>query len=208
MSKNIIDEEDKIDVNYYHDFLDKQTADDYFQLFENQVEYNSDEDSKIIIFGKSMQIPRKQVAFGEAGTYYMFSGSKVDAKDWSEDTELTKALLEIKALVENKTGKEFNFVLINRYEDGNQYIGYHSDDEKQLGDEPIIAGVTFGAERDFIFKSNKLTKNIDDKQDLVLHHGSLVVMNHPTNKYWKHSLPKRTKVTTPRINLTFRYMHY
>ena len=98
----------------------------------------------------------------------------------------------------------YNFVLVNRYKDGNDKMGDHKDDEKELDPNVPIASLTFGAERDFIFKhQNKKKDNIEDVK-IVLKDGMLLLMNHPTNAYWYHGLPQRKKCFEPRINLTFR----
>lgn len=199
---------DNINVHYSGNFINKYTADKYYDIFEKNIKYNSAEESKIKIFGKDIEIPRKQVGYGEPGTSYQFSGVKVSAKSWSENNILCIVLRNIRHKVETFTGQTFNFVLINRYEDGNQYIGYHSDDEKELGNEPTIVGVSFGAKRDVSFKSNSfIPSKISQQFNLELEHGSIFVMYDPTNTHWKHSIPKRSNIKTPRISLTFRYVH-
>ena len=190
----------KLNLVYFKNFLQKQKADEYYKLFEKLIVYNTDEDSKIVIFGKEIEIPRKQVAYGEPGTFYNFSGLKVNAISWNSNDELCKALQSLKNEINKQFNFDFNFVLINRYANGDDYIGYHTDDEKDLSEESPIISVTFGAERDFKFKNKKT----DEVVDIVLHHGSCLGMMYPTNKYWKHSLPKRKNIKSPRINLTFR----
>jgi len=194
----------KLFVSYYKNFILKECANKYFDLFEKLLVYNAPEDSKVKICGKEHEIPRKQVAYGEPNTYYNFSGIRVDAICWNENNDICNALYELRCKVNKYFGINFNFVLINRYADGKDCIGYHADDEKDLqGDSPIV-GLTFGTERDFQLKS---IKNPDEKMSLVLHHGSCVAMHYPTNKYWKHGVPKRAGIKTPRINLTFRIMN-
>lgn len=196
----IIKKSDRKELNvvYKQKFYNRKEASDIYRWLEDNIEYNSDEDSMVMIHGKMIKIPRKQVAHGDPGTSYSFSGNTVPTKPW------TPELLEIKRKVEEYAGETFNFVLINRYKDGSHYIGYHSDDEKELGDTPTIASITFGAARDF------LLKKIDGSEPLEtfkLHHGDLLLMKHPTNDKWKHSVPKRLKVKKPRINLTFRRIY-
>jgi alkylated DNA repair dioxygenase AlkB len=193
----------KLFVSYYKNFILEECANKYFDLFEKLLVYNPPEDSKVKIRGKEHEIPRKQVAYGEPNTYYNFSGIHVDAICWNENNDICNALYELRCKVNKYFGINFNFVLINRYADGKDYIGYHADDEKDLqGDSPII-GLTFGANRDFQLKHKKT----GEKMSLVLHHGSCVAMHYPTNKYWKHGVPKRAGIKTPRINLTFRIMN-
>jgi alkylated DNA repair dioxygenase AlkB len=204
-----------IDVHYYNNFLDKDTAYRYFNILEQNVIYTSDEESKVTVYGKKHVIPRKQVAFGDFGTSYNFAGVTVAANPWTNvDDILCKTLLEIKNKVEEYTGKKFNFVLINRYKDGESYIGAHRDDEKELGDDPSIACVTFGAERPIVFApyrfiplpepNNINLPLVNDKLSVILEHGSLCVMLNKTNTFWTHMIPKRSKIKTPRVSLTFR----
>lgn len=102
----------------------------------------------------------------------------------------------------------FNFVLINRYDNGDDYINFHSDSEKGLGKEPDIIGISLGSERRFKFKNkNFIPEKISKDFELNLGHGSIVAMYHPTNKYWQHSIPKMKSIKKPRISLTFRYLY-
>ena len=206
--KNISSLTDKINIHYSSEFLKHHDADKYLKIFEDKLTYNSKEDSKIKIFGKEHYIPRKQVAYGTPGTFYTFSGLKVNARSWDDKSDIVcRVIKNIKHKVEKFTGKKFNFCLINRYEDGDQYIGYHRDDEKELGDEPTIVGVSLGSEREILFQAAKLIPEFHKKTiSLPLSHGSIFVMYHPTNDYWKHSIPKRASVAQPRISLTFRYL--
>jgi DNA oxidative demethylase len=198
---------DQINVTYEQNFFSKYEADIYYALFESHLKYNSDEDSKIILYGKSIKIPREQVAYGDVGVFYTFSGNKVTPRCWNSD-ECGRKLLLIKNKIEQYTGESFNFVLVNRYRDGNSYIGFHSDDEKDLDKTSSIIGVSLGCERDFLFKPKKsfVPKNILSTISINLSHGSLTQIKSPTNEYWQHSIPKRTNSKKPRISLTFRCM--
>lgn len=205
--KSFKSEIDKLDVYYKKNFLSEKEADVYFRVLEDKLQYNSAESSKVKIFGKEIPIPRKQVAYGEPGTFYNFSGIKVDARSWNiEEDEVCRVIREVKSKVEERSGVVFNFVLINRYENGEQYIGFHTDDENDLDGNSPIVGVSLGAERDFQFKAKKIPVEHKQVIELTLHHGSFISMNHPTNKNWSHSLPKRLRVKRPRISLTFRKM--
>lgn len=202
--------EEKLFLLYYKSFIPKQISQKMFDLFESTIVYNSSEKSKIKIFGEEHEIPRKQVAYGEDGTFYNFSGIKVSAISWNQNNKLCNTLRILKAMLIKQFGYDFNFVLINRYADGNDYIGFHTDDEKDLSLNSPIVGITFGAERDFQFKNIATGQNYNFKTkngSLVLHDGSCIVMHYPTNNYWKHSVPKRLKVKSPRISLTFRVMN-
>ncbi len=113
----------------------------------------------------------------------------------------TAPLLEIKAAVEKHTAGAFNSVLLNLYRDGDDSVAWHSDDEPELGPEPLIASVSFGATRKF-----QLRHQVDAARrvDLELTHGSLLVMRGPTQRCWKHQIPKTARAVDPRVNLTFR----
>ena len=97
-------------------------------------------------------------------------------------------------------GVSFNSCLLNRYEDGNQGMAWHSDDEAELGPETVIASVSFGATRKFAFRHRRTRR----KFEMLLHHGQLIVMSGQTQAHWQHALMKSTRVTQPRVNLTFR----
>lgn len=202
---------DKLFLIYYKNFIPKQIADNYFELFEKYIIYNTAEQSKIKIAGKEQEIPRKQVAYGEDGTFYNFSGIKVNAISWNNDDIVSKILNKLCCAVNKQFGHNFNFVLINRYANGNDYIGFHADDERDLSENSPIVGLTLGAERNFEFKNIKTGKNFEfqkiKNKSLILHHGSCISMQYPTNMFWKHGLPKRTKINSPRISLTFRKMN-
>lgn len=198
-----ITKEDPIFVVYDRDFVNNEEKNKLFKLFEKEIKYSSDETSKIKLFGKEIIIPRKQVAFGEKGTTYTFSGTTVNAIDWNQDNELCDVLKTLKNKIASTFRFDPNFVLINRYEDGDQYIGYHSDDEKDLIKDSPIVGISLGAEREILFKSNKTGKI----KSVLLQNGSAFCMYSPTNDNYKHSIPKRKGVTRPRISLTFRQMN-
>jgi alkylated DNA repair dioxygenase AlkB len=108
--------------------------------------------------------------------------------------------LEIKSLIEPVCEVEFNSVLLNLYRDGNDSISWHTDAEKELGINPIIASVNFGAERKFQIRHN----NTNEIHDIILKHGSLLIMRGELQHFWKHQVPKQKKITKERINLTFR----
>ncbi len=189
----------KLGLNCYYmpSFYNQQSAKIIYERLEKEVIYNSKEESKIMLYGKQVYVPRQQVAYGEEGTTYTFSGITVPAKKW------LPILSYNRKEVEYFTGLKFNFVLVNRYKDGEDHISFHSDKEADLGLTPSIASISFGAERDFLLKHNG---DVNAKITIKLESGSLFLMKHPTNANWKHALPKRTKIKTPRINLTFRYI--
>ena len=194
-SNQISDVNNDLIVYFDPSFYNKKQSDYIFEQLLKQVEY--DKKSSVMMFGKDVLIPRKQAGYGDDNTTYSFSGITVKSRKW------IPILHKIKTDVEKITGHQFNFCLVNYYENGSQYIGYHRDDENDLVAEPWIASISFGQKRKFYFKS------IDPTLDVVklnLTHGSLCVMIDPTNANWKHSVPKQSTATSPdpRINLTFR----
>jgi alpha-ketoglutarate-dependent dioxygenase alkB family protein 2 len=205
MSKVLCSLESNLLIHYYKNFLSEKNADKLYKLLEQKLEYNSEIDSMVLMHGKYVKIPRKQTAYGAPGTKYNFSGNIVSAKSYDDSDEVSVA---IKALITEMNivlNRKFNFILINRYADGNQYIGPHSDDERDLIQGHAIAGISLGAERDILFESKEYNETPESNK-LKLEHGSLFVMYTPTNKYWKHSIPKSKYVFRPRISLTFREM--
>lgn len=178
-------------VNFYGLVFDKATADHYFKILSKEIEWRNDE---AIIFGKHIITKRKVAWYGEKPFSYTYSKTTKQALLW------TPTLLEIKAQVEQTTNETYNSCLLNLYHNGSEGMAYHSDGEKDLKKDGAIASVSFGAARKFAFK-HKQTK---EKIDIVLPHGSLLVMKDETQTHWLHRLPPTKKVHAPRINLTFR----
>lgn len=199
------------DVVYMPRFLAPEEATFFYERLLAQVEFDPPE--KTVVrrpFSKEkVPIPRLQTAYGDPGTSYRFSGITVHARPW------IPILLELREMLEKRSGCTPNFVLLNYYRSGRDSIGWHSDDEKDLGTRPEIASLSLGATRDFQFrhKEDSGRKKRDRTLQTVtlpLEHGSLLVMRHPTNRNWKHQLPRRTgKTTDPgaRLNLTWRTMY-
>ena len=164
---------------------------EYFNTFMEQIAWKHDEAK---IFGKHYITKRMAAWYGDSEFDYTYSKVTKRAHIW------TPELLELKSKVEDVSGDTFNSCLLNLYHDGNEGMGWHSDDEKTLGDEMCIASVSLGAERNFAFKH----KQSKEKVNVLLQHGSLLLMKGATQKNWLHRLPPTKKVTRPRINLTFR----
>ena len=178
-------------VNYYGKvFNDERTQYFFTQLLQN-IEWEND---KAIIFGKLIITKREVAWYGDEPFDYTYSKSTKSALPW------TKELLELKEIVEHKTGDTFNSCLLNLYHNGEEGMGWHSDNEKNLKNNGAISSLSFGAERKFCFK-HKMTKEVIS---VYLETGSLLVMKGATQKNWLHRLPPSKKVKTPRINLTFR----
>lgn len=178
-------------VNYYGRLLSKREADDYLECLLNTIEWKHD---SAIIFGKHITTKRKVAWYGDNDFEYTYSNVTKRALSWTEE------LLELKAIIEEKTSEKFNSCLLNLYHNGDEGMAWHSDGEKDLKKNGAIASVSFGAERKFAFK-HKQTK---ETRSLVLEHGSLLVMKDATQTYWLHRLPPTKLITKPRVNLTFR----
>ncbi|KAG7251484.1 hypothetical protein CRUP_002624 [Coryphaenoides rupestris] len=182
----------------------KEEANRLFQRLETEVLYSTGHEAKVRVFGKLHDIPRKQAVYGEPGLHYTYSGVKHSARQW------TPTLEYIRDSVTKVTGQAFNFVLVNRYKDGEDHMGEHRDDERELDPLCPIASVSLGAGRDFVFRHRDVVRGRAGQRrriepvKLQLASGSLLLMNPPTNTYWYHSLPRRRAVLQPRINLTFR----
>ena len=178
-------------VNYYGKILDQKQSDKFYQTLLETIEWKNDE---AVIFGKKILAKRKVAWYGDENFEYTYSNSTKKAIPW------TKELLQLKKMAEEKTGEKFNSCLLNLYHDGSEGMAYHSDGEKDLKKDGAIASLSLGAERKFSFK-HKETK---EKVELILEHGSLLVMKDETQSFWLHRLPPTKKVFTPRITLTFR----
>lgn len=149
---------------------------------------------KMNMYGKEVLFPRLTAWYGDSDRPYSFSGITLNPLPWTEE------LLKIKKKIETKTSAIFNSVLLNKYRDGSDSISWHTDDEKELGKNPIIASVTFGGTRNFQLRH----RDTGEKINLELSHGSLLIMQGELQHFWQHQIPKTKKQVDPRINLTFR----
>ena len=184
---------DNLSVEYIENFFDFDQSQLYMKHLTNDIKWKRE---KIRMWGREI-ITKKRIAwYADEGKSYTYSGSTFHPDQWNE------LLLEIKKHVEQYIRFEFNSVLLNEYPNGKVGMGWHSDDERELGIDPIIASLSFGANRDFIFK-HKTDKSFENIK-IHLKSGSLLLILGSTQHHWKHSLPKRLKVREPRINLTFR----
>ena len=181
-------------VIYYPEFFSLEEADQYFKSLLDSVAWQQD---NIILFGKLFKQPRLTALYANNDQPYSYSNITMIPKAF------TKELLHIKAKVESVIDTNFTTCLLNLYRDGQDSNGWHADNEKELGINPIIASVSFGAERLFKLKHRK-DKTL--KKDLVLQHGSLLIMKGETQHKWLHQIPKTKKKTGERINLTFRFI--
>lgn len=154
---------------------------------------------KVTLWGKTFEQPRLIAWFGDENGIYVYSGINLQPLPW------TDILLSIKEKVEAATGISFNSVLINYYRDNRDSMGFHCDDEPELGRRPIIASVSLGEERTLIFK-HKTNKSMKPVR-LKLPSGSLLLMQGDTQQNWKHGINKEPVFCGPRVNLTFRRIH-
>jgi alkylated DNA repair dioxygenase AlkB len=180
------------EVIYYPHFFDKAEADSIYAELINEIPWQQDE---ITVYGKKHLQPRLTALYGNEGKPYSYSNIKMQPHPWN------LLLQKIKSKVESVSGTNFTTVLLNYYRDGKDSNGWHADNEKELGTNPIIASISFGAERTFQLKHNS---DKDQKKSIVLEHGSLLLMKGTTQHFWKHQIPKTAKPIGPRINLTFR----
>ena len=149
----------------------------------------------INMYGKTIPLPRISAWYGDSDRPYTYSGITLQPKPWNA------MLLWIRQQIEQASGAHFNSVLLNWYRSGEDHISWHTDAEPELGINPVIASVNFGASRRFLLRRR------DDHQqkiELPLHHGTLLVMSGALQHHWQHSVPKQAKITQSRINMTFR----
>lgn len=191
MEKELIDLPDA-SLEYYPHFFVQKKSDQLYERLMTSLNWQQD---RIWLFGKHILQPRLTAFYGESGKNYRYSGLEMKPEAF------TSELIFIKEQCEKYTGENFNVCLANLYRDGTDSMGWHADDEKELGAEPVIASVSLGAERFFHLKHKT---NPTLKHKIRLLHGSLLIMKGTTQKFWKHQLPKTKKIVYPRINLTFR----
>ena len=180
------------DITYFSDFFNIGTANFYFQHLKEKVPWQQDD---IKVFGKVHPQPRLTALYSNNGKPYSYANITMQPRNFTE------VLLKIKRQIENHTDVVFTTCLLNRYRDGKDSNGWHADNEKELGRNPVIASVTLGQERYFHLK-HRTDKNL--KQKLLLEHGSLLLMQGATQHHWLHQVPKTAKTVGERINLTFR----
>ncbi len=176
-------------------FLSVAQADQLLEQLLVELPWRHDE---ISVYGKTHLMPRQHCFQSEQHLTYQYSGLVLSAEPFHPK------VLQLKRYLEAVTQLEFNAVLINLYRDGFDKMGWHSDDEVELGVNPAIASISLGAQR--CFKLRHKEKAAADIA-LELTHGSLLLMTGELQSHWQHSLPQRKKITQPRINFTFRYLY-
>ena len=173
-------------------FLTSTQADSLLQSFLQRIDWQQE---TLFLYGRSVQVPRLVAWYGDAQASYRYSGKAHDPLPW------TSELLELRAMLKSRLKVEFNAVLLNLYRNGHDSMSWHADDEPELGEQPVIASVSLGAERDFQFR-NRHDPSL--KNSLSLPNGSLLVMHNDCQRNWQHQLPKRKRCSEARVNLTFR----
>jgi alkylated DNA repair dioxygenase AlkB len=182
------------EIDYYPDFFNQEKANELFEKLKTEVPWQQDD---ITVYGKTHPQPRLTALYGNEGKPYGYSNIIMQPHSWSP------LIMFIKNEIETVSNQNFTTVLLNNYRNGKDSNGWHADNEKELGHNPIIASVSFGAERVFQLKHNTIAGL---KQNILLEHGSLLIMKGTTQHFWKHQIPKTAKEIDSRINLTFRIL--
>jgi len=182
-------------LQFYETFFEKIESDKLFYDLISTINWHQD---KMVIFGKEVYLPRLSAWYGDEQNAYKYSGISLSPLPWSS------VLLDIKNKIDAVSGVKFNSVLLNRYRNGNDSISWHSDDEPELGKNPVIGSVNFGATRRFMLK-HKFDKSL--KYEVLLKHGSFLLMSGELQHYWLHQVPKTSQKIGERVNLTFRIIN-
>lgn len=181
-----------LDIKYFRNFLSEEEALQYFQKLYSKINWQQ---YNIKIFGKTLPQPRLTAFYAETEQSYTYSGLTLLPLSYTSELKTLHKLIEL------VTPARFTHCLANLYRDGRDSMGLHADDEKELGEYPVIASLSLGATRKLRFK-HKHNKSL--KLDLDLEPGSLLIMGGKTQHFWKHELTKTSRSIGPRINLTFR----
>ncbi|HAO55071.1 MAG: alpha-ketoglutarate-dependent dioxygenase AlkB [Pseudomonadales bacterium] len=179
------------DFSYFPKYLDNSSSD---KLLETLLERNQWEREIFKIYGKSISAPRLTSWFSDPMVSYRYSGKKRIGKPF------TPELFQLRQILNARLNVHFNFVLANFYRDGKDYVGWHADDEPDLGSRPLIASISLGESRRFRVRHN--SRKVTESIDLV--HGSLLIMRGQSQSHFKHCLAKTKRLVNSRINLTFR----
>lgn len=191
-SEKIIFDVPNAAIEYHPNFFTAEKSTFLFEKLCQEIPWQQDH---ITVYGKTHLQPRLTALFGNEGKLYSYSNIVMQPHHWNP------LLMFIKNEVEDVCNENFTTVLLNLYRDGSDSNGWHADNEKELGRNPVIASVSFGAERMFHLQHNTIE---NAKLKINLENGSLLIMKGETQHFWKHQIPKTTKTIGPRINLTFR----
>jgi len=179
------------DIRYLPAAFTPAEADELFADLRDGIGWRQEE---VVIFGRARLVPRLVAWHGDPGARYTYSGVAHEPLPW------TPVLQAVRSRVESLSGHRYNSVLLNLYRDGRDGMGWHADDEPELGRDPVIASVSLGATRRFRLRHRRRR----DTVPLDLGHGSLLLMQGPTQHHWMHAVPKTSRPVGERINLTFR----
>lgn len=182
------------DFRHLPSFWPGDRADALFARLSEEIAWRN---HPVRLFGREIPSPRMSCWFGDPGTVYRYSGMQHTPEDW------TPTLVAIRNEIRQRLGIPCNSVLANLYRDGRDRMGWHSDDEPELGRQPVIVSASFGPSRRFTLRHRRLSS----RQALWLDHGSLLVMAGDSQACWQHALPATRVACGPRINLTFRFIH-
>jgi len=180
-------------LRYYPQWLSHREADRWQTYLGSSMAW---QEETIQMFGRSVKQPRLTAWYGDPGTTYTYSGLTLTPQPWTEDLD------QLRDAVGQAAGQAFNSVLLNLYRHGQDSMGWHSDDEPELGVNPVIASLSLGESRRFHLRHKRDRSR--DQVRLTLAHGSLLIMLGETQHHWQHQVPKTQKRIDPRINLTFR----
>lgn len=178
------------DFTLYRGYLTNDIANSNFESLVNETQWKIE---TLTIFGKKVLTPRLVFSYSDAGISYKYSGVTHSPLYWPKFLEIIRDQIA-------EDFHYFNFVLLNLYRHGKDYMGYHRDNEKTLKPNPVIASLSLGETRTFRFRHYQTHETLS----LELSHGDLLLIHGDTNTFWEHTVPKRLKVKKPRINLTFR----
>ena len=184
------------EVFLYPSLLSYHEANQLFDTLKKNIIW---EKQKIKLYGEVHDVPRLTAWYGDPNKSYIYSGIQLNTKPWNA------ALLKIREKIEKISKIKFNSVLLNLYRSGSDSVSWHSDDEPELGRNPVIGSLSLGETRQFQMK-HKFDRNL--KQKILLQHGSFLLMRGKTQHHWLHQIPKRKNLKGERINLTFRVIKH
>lgn len=179
------------EIDLFEGFFTPTESDHWFNALSEHIAWQQ---GYIRCYGKLIAEPRLTAWYGDSGASYTYSGVRRDPHPWND------GLLKLKSCVESTAEMRFNSVLLNLYRDGRDSVGWHSDNEKELGEQPVIASISFGDTRCLQLRHKRQAL----RATIELQHGSLLLMRGKTQQCWRHQVPKTKRPVGPRINLTFR----
>lgn len=194
VSSSVVIDLPQADLEYWPQWLTPDCANEWLEALVNETPWERPE---IKLYGRSFKVPRLVAWYGDPEAHYRYSGLLHEPQPW------TLLLSQIREQVQAQVGGHLNGVLLNLYRDGQDAMGWHSDDEPELGRNPVVASLNLGAARRFDFRRKGASRI---EWSLELEHGSLLVMRGTTQHHWQHQIARTRKVTEPRLNLTFRQL--